>query len=202
VLVQILLDEMYGVRPQLLELPLGASAADIEADAVVVIGDRAIREHVDESLRDTEFEFRRNSATVWDLGEQWNRWTGLPFVFAAWAARPGVEIGDVEGALAAARDRGAADVEAIARRQSAVLGLPLELVRTYLRNNLHFTLGAEERRGLGLFFEKALALGLIDDIGVASSRFPSPALRREGAGGESIGQRGRLGGPRRDKVGR
>jgi chorismate dehydratase len=186
-LAQILLAEKYCVRPELLELPLGASAADVDADAVVVIGDRAIREAVDASLRDAEFESRRDSATgwfesrrgsatVWDLGERWREWTGLPFVFAAWAAGPGVDVANVDRALAAARDRGVADLPAIARRQSAAMGLPPELVRTYLRDHLHFTLGAEEKRGLELFFEKAGARGLIDDRRTVGSP-PSPSLR-------------------------
>ena len=201
VLAQILLDEMYGVRPEPLELPLGSSAADVEADAVVVIGDRAIRESVEASLRDAEFESPprrifdlRDSTTIWDLGEQWHRWTGLPFVFAAWAAREGVDGSDVEGALAAARDRGVADVEAIARRQSAEMGLPLELVLTYLRDHLHFTLGAEEKRGLALFFEKAGARELIDATNVAPSPLPSPPHQGEGTGRSQVG--------RRDKVAR
>jgi chorismate dehydratase len=130
VLAQVLLDEMYGVRPALIELPLGASAADVEADAVVVIGDRAIRESVDASLRDAEFKSRRDSTAVWDLGERWHRRTGLPFVFAGWAARAGVDVAALEEALTVARDRGVANVEAIALRQSVKMGLPFELVRT------------------------------------------------------------------------
>ena len=89
VLAQILLDDMYGVRPELSELAIGASAAEAHADAVVVIGDRAIRESVDASHSDADIESRSDSTTVWDLGQRWCQWTGLPFVFAAWAARPG-----------------------------------------------------------------------------------------------------------------
>ena len=32
---------------------------------------------------------------IWDLGERWCEWTGLPFVFAMWIARAGVDVGEV-----------------------------------------------------------------------------------------------------------
>jgi len=149
VLAQILLDDMYGVRPTLSPLPLGASPADTDADAVLVIGDRAIH------ASDAEF------VDAWDLGDRWCRWTELPFVFAVWAARPGVDVGDVETALDAARDRGRAAIESIARQQAAAMNLPFALVLVYLRDNLNFYLAAGERRGLELFFEQAARLGLV-----------------------------------------
>jgi len=52
----------------------------LPADAVMLIGDRGM---LPTSGR---FEFE------WDLGEEWWRWTGLPFVFAVWIARPGVDL--------------------------------------------------------------------------------------------------------------
>ncbi len=90
VLARIWLDERHGVRPaQVEELPLGVSALESTADAVLVIGDRAMRvPH--ESFHD-----------VVDLGEAWHALTGLPFVFALWVARAGVDLGDLPDALAA-----------------------------------------------------------------------------------------------------
>jgi predicted solute-binding protein len=52
-------------------------------------------------------------------------------------------------------------VERIAAEQATQLGLPLDLVLTYLRDHLHFHLGSAERRGLARYFERAAALGLI-----------------------------------------
>src|SRR5262249_38313080 len=127
VLVQVLLDGKYGVHPDLAELPLGASPAESTADAVVVIGDRAIRAPEDGFL------------DVWDLGGQWRRWTGLPFVFAVWAARPGVDPG-IAAVLDAARDRGCESFEEIARERSAAMTLPYDLVLTYLSHHLNFYL--------------------------------------------------------------
>jgi chorismate dehydratase len=149
VLAQILLADIHRVRPEVVVLPLGASPDDVAADAVVVIGDRAIR------TEDRKFE------EVWDLGDRWRRWTDLPFVFAAWAARPGVEMAGVGQALDEARDRGRASVEAIARQQADAMGLPYALVLTYLRDHLNFQLDVGERRGLELFFQRGEALGLL-----------------------------------------
>jgi chorismate dehydratase len=149
VLAQILLADRYGVRPKLKPLPLGSSPLECEADAVLVIGDRAIRSP------STAF------VEAWDLGEEWVRTTDLPFVFAVWMARPGVDVTEVETALQAARDRGEQDREAIATEQAAAMDLPRDLVLTYLRDNLHFHFEADERRGLQLYFRRAAALGLI-----------------------------------------
>lgn len=149
VLAQILLDDMHGVRPQLSELPIGALPGEADADAVLVIGDRAIQA--------SEAGF----VEAWDLGDRWCRWTELPFVFAVWAARPGIDVSEVEAALDAARDRGRASIETIARQQATTMGLPYDLVHFYLRDNLNFYLDAGERRGLELFFERAARLGLI-----------------------------------------
>jgi chorismate dehydratase len=149
VLAQILLADRCGVRPRLVPLPVAALPGDVTADAVLLIGDRAIR------WPDDDF------VAVWDLGQEWRTWTRLPFVFAAWAARPGVALEQLEPALEAARDNGCRDVAAIAAEQSAAMGLPLDLVLTYLRDHLHFTLGESERRGMELYFRRAAELGLV-----------------------------------------
>lgn len=130
VLAQILLADRFGVRPKLQPLPLASSPLDSTADAVLVIGDRAIRP--------LEGDFCES----WDLGEEWVQSTGLPFVFAVWTARPGVDLGDVESHLNAARDRGLQELESIATEQAAGMDLPRPLVLQYLRDNLNFYLDA------------------------------------------------------------
>lgn len=145
-LSQVLLKEIHGVVPLLAALPLGCEPSQVAADAVLVIGDRAIRS------ADGEF------TEVWDLGDRWCRWTELPFVFAMWVARLGVDTSEAERALALARDNGLAHLTEIAREQSAAMNLPYELVYEYLSQNLHFVMGPGERRGLELFFEKAAHL--------------------------------------------
>ncbi len=139
-LVQILLHQQYGVRPELVPLPLGEDPAEAEADAVLVIGDRAIHTRVD-----------RTWVEVWDLGRRWLQWTGLPFVFAMWVARAGVEPEPVGSWLAQARDRGVAHLDKIARAEAPRVGLSPRRCLSYLRDNLHFYLGPRERQGLQRF---------------------------------------------------
>lgn len=151
VLAQILLADRFNVRPKLQLLPLASSPLDSTADAVLVIGDRAIRSPAD------------GFCESWDLGEEWTQSTGLPFVFAVWAARPGVDATELEAALDAARDLGLDELETIATEQAAAMDLPRSLVLQYLRDNLNFYLDEPARQGLDLYFRRAAALGLISD---------------------------------------
>lgn len=148
-LVQILLAERVGVRPLLQPLGIGQSTADTTADAVLLIGDRAIHPPAE------------RFAEVWDLGDEWCRWSELPFVFAMWTARRSFgESARVAEALAQARDEGLANLEQIARDEAAAVGLTVRECLHYLRDNLHFTLGPREREGLRLFHQHAARLGL------------------------------------------
>ena len=149
-MAQVLLKELYGVEPSLSSLPITADPAEAEADAILMIGDRAIY------ARESKFH------EVWDLGDRWCRWSELPFVFAMWVARPGVLAGEAANALSKARDSGCGHLNEIASEQASAMNLPLGLVEEYLRRNLYFYLGPDERRGLSLFYQKAASQGFID----------------------------------------
>ena len=140
VLAQILLADMHGVRPRL-EVAAGRRVA-ARFDGRRGAGDRRPG---DSLARSTEF------VRVLGPGRPVVPLDELPFVFAVWAARPGVDVTELEPALEAARDAGGAKLEPIAAEQAAALDLPHELVLTYLRDHLHFYLGAGERRGLDLY---------------------------------------------------
>jgi len=148
-LAQILLDELVGVRPRCEPLPIGCGLDSTDADAVLLIGDRAIQ------------SIETPAVEIWDLGEQWYDWTGLPFVFAAWLARPNVETAALETLLAAARDRGVAHLAEIAAAEAPALGIDFELALHYLRDNLHFTLGEQELSGLKRFAQLAADRDLV-----------------------------------------
>jgi chorismate dehydratase len=147
-LVRTLLAQRFGLDPRLESLPIGASIRDTQADAVLLIGDRA--------MRSPGGPF----AAVWDLGEQWCLWSGLPFVFAMWVARAGVDLQDVDVALAESRDQGLRHLEEIAALEAAPLGLTERECLLYLRDNLYFHLGPREQQGLELFYDHAVRLGL------------------------------------------
>jgi chorismate dehydratase len=151
VLAQVLLAERHGVRPRVESLPIGSQASETSADAVLLIGDRALAD----ATAGGSFQ------EVWDLGDQWCRWTGLPFVFAAWAARPGVAAERFAGRLEAARDSGLANLAAIAAAEAAPHGLTVPQCLSYLRDNLHYHLGVHEQEALRAFRALAGGLGLV-----------------------------------------
>jgi chorismate dehydratase len=150
VLVQILLRELHGLQPALLPLPIGEDPAHARADAILLIGDRAIQ-----AGPDTGF------VEQWDLGEQWFRWSKLPFVFALWVGREGLDLSGVATVLKQARDAGVAHVEEIARAEAAGVGLSPQRTLEYLRDNLYFHFGPRERQGLELYYYRASRLGLV-----------------------------------------
>jgi chorismate dehydratase len=153
-LTQILLRRRYGVEPEVVLLPTPTHCAgwgwaeDADADAVLLIGDRAMRA----CLPGFDHAF--------DLGQEWYDWTGLPFVYAVWAVRPGADLGRVAGALAEAKRRGLARTGQIAHQEAPRLGLDAGFCRRYLSTILHFDLGPREQAGLRHYYTLACDLGL------------------------------------------
>ncbi len=149
-LARILLREMHGIAPRIETLPIGSGSGDTRADAILLIGDRALGP----ATGGGAFQL------IWDLGDEWCRWTGLPFVFAVWAARPGADSAELVTRLEAARDRGRAHLPAIAAAEAAAHGLTTSQCLAYLRDNLHYDLGARELEAVRLFRSHAVRLGL------------------------------------------
>lgn len=148
-LARVWLDAAHGVRPSRIEeLPIGVPVQESTADAILLIGDRA--------MKDPEGDFH----AVVDLAEAWNRLTGLPFVFALWVARPGAELGELPEILARCRALGLADAAALAAEHGPRLGLEPADCFDYLTRVLSYDLGEPELAGLRLFATKAAALGL------------------------------------------
>ncbi|HEX9428233.1 MAG TPA: menaquinone biosynthesis protein [Candidatus Polarisedimenticolia bacterium] len=141
-------------------------------DAALLIGDPALR-------ADTA------GLEVLDLGGEWHAATGLPFVFAVWAIRPGATLTDGLRPFLDSRQMGLANIATIARESAERIGSTPGAIEEYLRVNLHYHLGSEESRGLDLFFRQAHELGLIPGLRRAlfhetGEREPARAAR-EGA---------------------
>lgn len=160
-LARILLAERHGVVPQIELLPIGAGLAETSADAVLLIGDRAI------GSQTGSFQL------IWDLGDEWCRWTGLPFVFAVWAARGGIDAGPIEPLLASARDAGRMNLASIAAAEAASHGLTVPQCLSYLRDNLHYELGSRERAALVRFYRHAESLALAPSSFDIATALPS-----------------------------
>ena len=132
----------------MIPLPLDQDVDETAADAVLLIGDRA--------MRASPARFTH----AYDLGQEWHEWTGLPFVYAFWVVRAGVELGSVAHALVEAKRCGRMNIDSIARRQAALLGLDAGLCRRYLGNLIHYDLGPREQAGLRHFYALACECGL------------------------------------------
>ena len=156
-LARILLAERHGVRPQIEPLPIDAGLGDTRADAVLLIGDRALDRGTGGPAGARSFQL------AWDLGDEWCRWTGLPFVFAVWAARAGVDTRTIEPLLNAARDAGRANLAAIAAAEAAAHGLTVPQCLGYLRDNLHYELGPREHEAISRFRGLAATMGLLGE---------------------------------------
>jgi chorismate dehydratase len=129
-------------------LPLDQAAEEADADAVLLIGDRAMHACLP------------GFAHAFDLGQEWHDWTGLPFVYAVWAVRDGADLGPAAGALAEAKRRGCANVGPIAYHEAPRLGLDAGFCRRYLGHIIHFDLGPREQAGLHHYYMLACELGL------------------------------------------
>lgn len=149
-LTRVLLKHLFSVEPTTREFRLDQDIHAQEGDAVLVIGDRAMR------IAEGEFPF------TLDLGYEWSRWTGLPFVFAFWAVRPGVRVpARVRKAFVQAKMQGREHIPQIARVEAARLGLDETQCRYYLERSIRHDLGAAELEGLERFARLAGELELI-----------------------------------------
>jgi chorismate dehydratase len=148
-LLRILMKHLFGVEHQSLPLPLDADPRNVDADAVLLIGDRAMR------VKDGKHPF------VLDLGYEWSRWTGLPFVWAFWSVRPGLELEPQEiEAFAKAKELGRPDASRLANEEAAKLGLPAAQCEYYLQQVIRHDFGEDEIAGLLRFRELAVEAGL------------------------------------------
>ena len=163
-LARIVLREFYGNAPECRPADPDLERMLAENDAAVVIGDIALKFMAENSLPDAQKQvglIRRGSEPiqVFDLAERWRVLTGLPFVFAFWAARDGFLDSKVVEYLNAARDYGVARTSEIAKRYAAELAMPEAFVREYLERNVYYYMDDSCIEGLELFYEKAASIG-------------------------------------------
>lgn len=172
VLARLLLRRM-GLSPRFVGLPAAeALAAAKGRTGAVVIGDPAL-------------EARAKYTHVLDLASAWMEWTGLPFVFAAWFARPGTISGEALAMLREARDRGLESRPALAREHAEATGLDEAALATYLNESIRYELGEAELAGLARFYEEAHAAGLLPraDVELAEVGGAPPPPRRRSLDG-------------------
>jgi chorismate dehydratase len=133
-LLKVLLAER-GLRPTFGKLEDYADAK--EKDFVLLIGDEAL-----------DFRLGNPPHTIWDLGAAWYELTQLPFVYAVWALRRGVENAELRRQLRESRDFGLETLDSIIRNREEY---DLAFRKDYLGWHIHYHLGTDEKRGIEYF---------------------------------------------------
>ncbi len=113
-------------------------------------------------IGDAGFAAETRFPNVEDLGVAWHTLTGLPFVYAVWAGRPGAVDAEAVAALQKSLGDGLGARPIIARAHAEAHGGDPAVYESYLSQNIHYRLGAEELSGMAAFFSRARAAGLVD----------------------------------------
>lgn len=164
-LLRVYLQKLWGLDCRLLPEGQGGAAGE-DPVAVLRIGDRAIQAAASGAW-----------PHVWDLGQVWQQWTGLPLVYALWVARADsalqhpAPLAALHQALLQARDQGIEDLDGCAAQAAASLGGDQGFYRDYFRA-LHYHLGPAELAGLARFYEELRQVGLLEDA--TQLRFLAP----------------------------
>ena len=166
--------ELWRIAPEFSEaLPDLPEMLDI-ADAALIIGDPALRISLGiakdgwpgapgqtvcpaATLGITSCEL----LYVSDVVGEWRALTRRPAVLAVWALGRELATAELGADFLASRDFGLAHLGEISYEAARDLELPQRALESYLRDNIDFSLDAENRRGLELYFEHAAKLGLI-----------------------------------------
>jgi chorismate dehydratase len=138
------------------------------ADAALIIGDNALFQSTVDSQQSTvdsqqsTVGSQQSTVDKIDLGDEWTRMTGLPFVYAFWAGRAGALTADDVDALQRARDEGVQIPEQLAREfLKDASPERQEIGGRYLRHNIRYHLGEQERVALETFFRYAAEAGAV-----------------------------------------
>lgn len=120
-------------------VPLENYKAALEKDFVLLIGDRAI-----------DFQRAPHAHEIFDLGFAWHELTNLPFVYAAWALRRGIDNKELRRELREAKGFGMETLDYIIESREEY---DEDFRRDYLEWHIHYHLASDEKRGIAKFCE-------------------------------------------------
>jgi len=156
ILLRILLEMRYKARPSYIMFQQGIEDPGDKAAAMLTIGDFAIT--------------RREAALYpyrYDLGELWNGFTGLPFVFALWQVNDSREIRkdlkQLYNILRESKTYGLENLDELARKTSSRFNLAAATLQEYWKL-FSYDFGPEEQQGLVTFYGYAAELGAIAPV--------------------------------------
>jgi chorismate dehydratase len=157
-LLELLCRHRWSITPRF--ATVRAESRDLESlgglphEAVLVIGDAALMLSAGEKY-----------PVEIDLGKEWKQWTGLPFVFAVWAARRDrnqEKVQVIHQRLLQSRAWGMDHLDDLAAEASKASGVTYQVCRDYL-DDLDYRLSYRHLAGLTDFFRRLAQDGLVPD---------------------------------------
>lgn len=162
-LLELLFEHVWRTRPNF--VPGDAEMSDVAQfdtvphEARLVIGDAAL------VLASTTSPARSVYPHAYDLGTEWKRWTGLPFVFAVWVAQRSVPVAAslrVHADLIASRDWGVANRATLAAQAAKATAVAYPICFDYLAG-LDYRLSYPHLAGLTEFYRRLVLAGEVPD---------------------------------------
>lgn len=144
VLLRIILNEVYSILPEFKEIEPDVLEKN---EVTLLIGDRALM----------------TSGKSIDLGEEWYKFTKLPFVYAFWVIRDGIsDHRRIIRALTESKGFGMKNLDEIITNESKRLSLKKEVVSNYLKQVMRYDLKRAELKGILRFVNYAVKYKFID----------------------------------------
>ena len=162
-LTRLLFREAWGAEPEYVACEPGSMCSYLEGhreamqdlDAVLLIGDSALGGGAFDGWMDI------------DLGTEWTRMTGLPFVYAFWACRR--EVVEEAGfrrflfeRLSRAKEEGLSRIDEILAEAALPAGFDMAAGIHYLRHLINYDLGEDKLEAMRLFFDRLHGAGLLE----------------------------------------
>jgi chorismate dehydratase len=157
-LLELLCRHRWAITPRF--ATVRAESPDLDSldglphEAVLVIGDAALMLAASDKY-----------PVAVDLGEEWKRWTGLPFVFAVWAARRDsnqAKVQVIHQRLLESRAWGLGHLDELARDAAESSGVSYRVCRDYFAD-LDYQLSYRHLAGLTDFFRRLAQDGMVPD---------------------------------------
>ena len=152
VLTKIIFREFLGSEPDWCNSAPNIETMLASADCALLIGDPA--------LKLSDLDDGRAGLRTFDLARLWKHYTDLGFIFAMWMTRNGRSAID----FAAARDEGLAHIDAIVSNYAPEIKVGEDAMRTYLSQNISYSVSDDLQRGMELYFALAKNHGLCENI--------------------------------------
>lgn len=135
-LLKFLMREYWGISPEMVQAENESYRSEIKGTtAGLVIGDRA-------------FEQRKKSTFIYDLGSEWKKITGLPFVFAVWTSKRELST-DFKSNFDEANKFGLSHIEEIVQDQK----FKLYDLSKYYNHHLSYNLNEKKYQAITLFLD-------------------------------------------------